>query len=270
MNRLLTLIIYISLTICVAARTGDGDSLRITGPADSAHLIQPVHVTPQMPGRVKASPAAAPFLTGISRSTNLPVFRPQPIIPGSIARWKSGGLSGIVSSESKPGLMGIESGQLIFHQEVGNFSFVAYGEALKYGFYRGLSKSVGFGGSLTYRASDRLSLTVFGSYYTSPGAMSPAMAGYAAIPSFGGYLDYSFNDRWGVRVGAHSYRSMPNGRWQAQPIVMPYFRLNKKDVIGIDVGGILYQLFYWNRNNGIGRRGNPTIPPPVMKMSDMY
>lgn len=51
--------------------------------------------------------------------------------------------------------------------------------------------------------------------------MTPAMLGYTSIPNFGGYVDYNFSGRWGVKVGAQAYRSSMTNRIEAQPIVTP-------------------------------------------------
>lgn len=177
-------------------------------------------------------------------------------------RWRNGGLVGSVSSEVLPGMMGIESGGFALTQDFGKFSIAAYGEALKYGYYGGLSRSFGFGGSMTYRANEKLSFTLFGSYYTSPGFATPAMAGYMNIPTFGGYMDYKFNDHWGMKVGAQSYRSMYGNHWQTQPILTPYYRVSKDVELGIDVGGILYQLLELNKDKKMRHYGNPTMGPP--------
>ena len=160
-----------------------------------------------------------------------------------------------------PGMMGIERGGLSVSQNIGDFSFNVYGEAVRYGLYRDLRTSLGYGGSISYDINDRVSVTMFGNYYTSPGPMHPAMAGYVSIPTFGGFLDYRVSDRWGVQVGAQSYRSTMTRRWETQPIVMPYFRLSKKNIIGVDVGGILYQVI--RNTNGRNHRENPTLPPPI-------
>lgn len=232
----------------------------------AAHAIDGQQVPGMAPGGINPSGEnvgrylyAPPSVGGIPSS--LPELRLRYFAPGEIVGWENGGVFGETRSQSLAGMMGIESGRLELRQSVGDFSFTAYGEALKYGFFRGLTRSVGGGGSLSYRINDRVSVTVFGHYYTSPGLMSPAMAGYAATTGFGGYFDYHLGGRWGVRVGAQGYRSVLSGKWEAQPMVMPYFRVTKKDVIGVDVGGILYNLLKDNLNNGWGRPGNPTIAP---------
>ncbi|MGN0219227.1 MAG: hypothetical protein ACI4AX_02965 [Muribaculaceae bacterium] len=171
---------------------------------------------------------------------------------------------------SMPGLMAVESGRLALEQELGRFTLTAYGEALKYGYFRGLSTTYGFGGSLTYRASDRLSLTLFGSYYSPMRALTPAMAGYMNVPSVGAYADYSFSDRWGVKAGVQSYRSMITGRWETQPIVMPYFKVSGDHAIGVDVGGMLYQIIRSAASDSRNSYSNPTIPPPLTRMPEQF
>lgn len=198
-----------------------------------------------------------------------PIFRvPQmqySAIPyGEIAGWGTGGVSAAMGAATMPGLMGVESGSVWIHQSIGALTLAASADAIKYGFFRGLETQYGFSGSLTYDFNDNLSATMFGSYHTAPhGFMTPAMMGYVAIPTLGGFMDWRINDRWGVKMGAQGYRSPINHQWELQPMVVPYFRLNKKTEIGVDVGGILYNLIRWNTGKQIGRIGNPTIPPPV-------
>lgn len=194
----------------------------------------------------------------------VPEFSVAMPVAGLIASWDGGGVFGATSMTSIPGLMGVESGRIGLYQNFGRFSFTAYAAAEKYGYLNGLDRTVGFGGSLSFQASDRISFTVFGSYYSPLRDMRGAQAGYIAIPTFGGYMDYSFNDHWGVQVGAQSYRSSATGEWHPQPIVKPYYRVNKNATIGMDVGGILYNLLYYNREKSSRRMLNPTIPIPKM------
>lgn len=183
-----------------------------------------------------------------------------------IFRWQTGGLYGSAASVPMPGLMAVESGRLTLEQELGQFTLSVYGEALKYGYFRGLTSSYGFGGSVTYRASDRLSLTLFGSYYSPARTQLPAVTGYMSIPAVGAYVDYGFSDRWGVKAGVQSYRSMITGRWETQPMVMPYFKISPQHSIGLDVGGILYQIIKSAAYDKSDTYSNPTIPPPLMRM----
>ena len=179
---------------------------------------------------------------------------------GALARWNNGSVSGYTFAESMPGMMGKEWGGFALNQDMGNLSVRVYGEMVRYGYFGGVANSPGMGATLSYKLSDRLSLTVFGSMYSSPRFANPAMAAYVNATGFGGYLDYRIHDRWGVMVGAQTTRSVMTGRRDTAPIVKPYFRISDKNVIGVDVGGILYHLI--RSNIGSQRYGNPTIPPP--------
>lgn len=260
MKSVLIAILFI-IPICSIAQIEAPDSLRL----DSIRHIELTTASPSF-GNI-ASASVSGYNHILRSQTPVPaesrVFHAKPIHPGEIASWYRGGISGFTGSESLPGMMGIEQGRISLYQSVGNFTFTAYGEALKYGFYRGLRTSTGFGGSIGYMLNDNVSFTVFGSYYTSPGSMLPSMVGYTSIPMFGGYADFSLGDRWGVQVGAQSYRSLVTRRWETQPMVIPYFRLSKDTTIGIDIASILYQLVSSNAFKRSRHMPNPTIPPPI-------
>lgn len=190
-------------------------------------------------------------------------FRTYPGI-APIASWSAGGIYASGSRQEMPGLMNMDSGAINLWQQFGNLTFEAYGDATKYGYFRGLATHWSYGGSITYKISDNLSLTGFGIYSTASGGFSPAMSGYIGTTNFGGYFDFGFSSKFGVKVGAQTYHSIVENRWRTQPMVMPYFKLGGSD-IGIDVGGILYNILV-NANGGY--RSNPTIAPP--KFGDMH
>lgn len=183
--------------------------------------------------------------------------------------WHQGSFYATGASTGLPGLMGIEQGALNLSQSFGKFNLTVYGSAIKYGFFQGLETSYGFGGELTYIINDKTSVTMFGSYNSPIGITLPAMMGYVGVPTFGGYVNYRFHPHWGVKVGAQSYRSLVTRQWETQPIVMPYFRLGQND-IGIDLGGIIYELIKSATYEAWGKSGNPTISPPSQKMSDTF
>ncbi|MCM1401538.1 MAG: hypothetical protein NC189_05950 [Bacteroides sp.] len=174
--------------------------------------------------------------------------------------WQGGMMFATGSSFDMPGLMGVETGQIGFSQQFGNFSFQAYATASHYGYFRGLQTVYGFGGSLSYRVSNSLSLTMFGAYATGSKFISPALAGYMSVPTFGGYASIDLNEHWGVNVGAQASRSPVTNRWEAQPIVMPYYKINGKAAVGVDVGGILYNII--QTANSHRHHANPTMGPP--------
>lgn len=256
------MILIVSMINCSVAfcQVGENDSIR----SDSLKA----RLSPGNSGWIPLSLRLNPNFTydaAHGTTNNLPLtaptFTPAAIHPGQIATWHNGGLAGFTSSQSMPGMMGIESGRLSVGQNIGNFTFSIYGEANKYGFYRGLQTSLGFGGSLDYEINDRFGITLFGNYYTPTRGMHPAMAGYVSIPTFGGFLDYRISDRWGVQVGAQSYHSMMTRHWETQPIVTPYFKISKNKAISLPLGQIFYEVL---RNTGSRHHiNNPTLPPPI-------
>lgn len=208
----------------------------------------------------------------LKQHTRLPVFRPDvSFVPGAapLAAWEGGSAFFAGNSTSLPGLMKIDAASFNVQQTFGPVTISAFAQAMKYGYFRGLTTAWGFGGSATYRASDRVSLTLFGSYYTGAGPLQHAMAGYTALPRIGGYVDWQFAERWGVRAGVQSYRTSYN-RWETQPIVEPYFKVGKNCDIGVDVGGILYQVIRSNTHSDWGNPGNPTVAPPAVHISDIF
>ena len=77
--------------------------------------------------------------------------------------------------------------------------------------------------------------------------------------SYGGTIGYEFNDKWGVEVGAERVYDPMKRSWDTRPIAIPYFKFNKTK-IGVDVGGILYEIIRnakFKNNQG----GGPIIMP---------
>lgn len=165
-------------------------------------------------------------------------------------------------TQTHPGLLGTGQGRIGIQHEFGDFTLNVYGSAAHYGYFRGMQTVWGIGGSLDYRINDRVSLTLFGSSSSRAGALTPAMAGYMNVPRFGGYASFDLDEHWGVRVGAQSVRSLVTNRWEAQPIVSPYYKINGQAAIEVDVGGILYNVIKNYSGNGT-QRANPTFGPPV-------
>lgn len=259
-------LVFALLSISAYAQTEKGDTIAVSG-----NKIRVESPNFQAGGGTNNSGAHYDYTppTDISseKTFDLSKFRISGFeyTPGvaPIKNWGTGGIYATGSSTEYVGLMNVQSGSLNLWQQAGNFTFNVYGDAAKYGFYRGLSTTYGVGGSMTYDINDRIGITAFGSYTTTPGFGTPGMAGYINTTNFGGYLNYKIGDRWGVKVGAQTYRSIMNNGWQTQPMVIPYFKLGNGSELGIDVGGILYNILK-NTHSGPFKGGNPTIAPPTM------
>ncbi|MBJ2184038.1 MAG: hypothetical protein JFR38_05925 [Muribaculaceae bacterium] len=177
-----------------------------------------------------------------------------------IAGWENGIVWAGGGSVSYPGMMGVESGTIGITQRIGRVYVSATAGAAKYGYFRGLSTQWTFGGSAQWQFAPRLGLTVFGSYSTRafrPG-MAPGVSEMLSQSSFGGYLSWDIAGRFGVDVGASVLQSPMSNRWEARPIVAPYYKAGNAK-ISIDVGGMLYEIL--RSRTGAGPH-NPTIGPP--------
>ena len=213
------------------------DSISATEGEASYHVAYALAVEPFIPYRL-----AKPL------NLHIPDFR---FTPGqaSLFNWERGGVVASGGTRAFPGLMQIDSGALGVYQSVGNLSFYAGGMVNKYGYFNGLHTQYGLSGNVTYQFSPRLSATVFGDYYFGqPPRMSngmpmpPAMIGYYGRSTFGGYIDYRINERWGVQTGVQTVQQVGTNRHEVEPIVTPYYRVSKKVAIGLPVGQILYHL----------------------------
>lgn len=171
------------------------------------------------------------------------------------------------SQISMPGFMGIEKGSLTAMFNHGPLTLTAWAGAEKFGYFRGVQSAWNFGGQINLRLSDKWSLTAWGEYVTPLHPLTPAMAGIMSSSNFGGYASYNISDRWGISIGAQATRSLVTNKWEAQPIVTPYYRINKRVSIGVNVGGILYNIAkdYIDRksynNHPMPGTGNPSRPP---------
>lgn len=273
MFRLFTIIITL-LTVAQAMAQSD---LPILNPSESKADTMPGYMRPAPDSLLRPSTPEAAIeaekLASIRHTLSMQSIFPLAdrsfsgkgyALPGKVIfpLWSNGALVASGSKTEMPGFMAIDNGRLSLVQQFGNLTLTAYGEAAHYGYFRGMATSWGFGGSASYKFSERLSLTLFGSYSTSVAMPNPAMAGYVGVPNFGGYFNYRFSDHWGVKLGAQTYRSMVTNNWENQPMAIPYYRFDNGQEIGIDVGGILYNIIRNNSHKHMGPR-NPVIGPPV-------
>lgn len=189
----------------------------------------------------------------------VPVFDFDTRQGGYLFPWEGGGVTVTGSKQSLPGLAGIESGAVGVGQTFGDLTVQAAVTADKYGYMNGLTTIYGVSALASYDFSPKVSLTVYGSFYSRNAYLSAAMSSYLVHDNFGGYLTFNFNPRWGVDVGVSAERNAATNRFEARPNVTPFFRAGGAK-IGVDVGGILYEVL---RNRNRANPGNATIGPPV-------
>lgn len=162
----------------------------------------------------------------------------------NLLKWTGGEIAANGYMRVYPGLMQINSGSIGINQSFGRLTLSAGAEANKYGFFNGLITQYGLTGNVAYRFSPRLSFTAFGTYYFGNPRMflPPSIAGYYGRTSFGGYFDYRINDYWGVEAGARTVKRLGTNRYESEPIVNPYYKINKKVKIELPIAEILYHI----------------------------
>lgn len=256
--RLHFLILALLLPVMMAAQ-------ELTHPlsdVDSTDSAQPAFVMPSFDYTPLPVDVTPPILAPLT----LPKFDANSLKtsiaqPGTAVLFRQQGFSISASGAQQhmPGLMGIEAGNIQLQQNIGRVTIALNAQAHKYGFFNGLSRQFGLGGNISWQLNDRLSLHAFGSYYTAPtGFIPPAVAGFLANKSYGGFISYD-HDSWGFDLGAQNIYNPSLRHWEMVPIVRPYIMINDAP-IGIDLGPIIYQLL----NSAVGyRQNNPTIGPPI-------
>lgn len=161
-------------------------------------------------------------------------------------------LYGYGSQSTLPGIGRINEASLMYRYDINDFWEIQGGvNATKYNFPFSTGQAFGAAGALIYRPTDKLSFRAFGSY-------APTSAYGFYMNRYGGTISYEFNDCWGVEVGAERIYDPIRRNWDTRPIAIPYYKFNKTK-IGLDVGGILYEIIRSVKFKNQG--GNPTIMP---------
>ena len=167
-------------------------------------------------------------------------------------------------ADTMPGLLDRESGALTLYQNLGRWSFSASALADKYR-YVGmgyLETRYGVGGTVSYLLSNAVSLHAFGYCDGSPMTAGPAVAPYLSTSTYGGYADIKFNKYWGTDVGVQRYLNPMTGKWVTDPIVRPYYKINGKQKIGIDIGHLLKGIIWGDQDDMMPRGPVRMVPTP--------
>lgn len=180
---------------------------------------------------------------------------PTSIYPGMIHNAENFSVLGTVVTNDYPGLMMKNTGSLGIY--IGNDKLNLYvgGIVNKYGFYGGLLNQLGVNGRFTYQFSSPWSFTAFAYYYgrnrmplmPDGSSMPPSMLGYYDVSRFGGYINYSPSERFGIQVGGQVVERIGGqNHYEVEPIATPYINVGRgkrKIGIGLPVGQILNGIF---------------------------
>ena len=179
---------------------------------------------------------------------------------GMLYSWDSGFIAGFGARSTLPGLFSEQTAGVSASQQFGDFTLQGSVTANRYLLPRGIGNQFGIHGSASYRFSDHVSITLFGSYYNKNPFFSNAAQPYVGSSSYGGFFTFS-GDRFGIDLGAERVYDPFLRQWRTAPIVTPHIRITDDFTLDLPVGwlieGLLEKAFFDDRHV------NPTIAPPI-------
>ncbi len=219
--------------------------------ANKYPLIQPqLHLSNSMSDFSLKETLRLPYQTNPSL-----LFRGDYRTGGVLHQFNNGVLFGSGGQTSVPGIGRFNNASLGYQQGLNDRLTLQVGvDAMKINMSHITGQTFSTSGSLMYRVSDRLAFKVFGSYDIGN---SYGMS----TNSYGATMSLDMSDRFGMEVGVQRYYDTMRGRWETVPVVIPYYNFDKFK-LGLDVGGILYEILRNAMFDKKGWSGNPTIAPP--------
>lgn len=184
-----------------------------------------------------------------------PLFRGDLSTNGVLKQFPNGALFGSGSQTSMAGLGRFNEASLGYlHTFNSKLAMQLSVDAVKMNMSHITRQAFSTSGSLTYQLSDQVGFKVFGTYDIGN---SYGMSTH----SYGATMSFDMSKRFGLEAGVERYYDPMRGRWETVPIVIPYYRFDKF-TLGLDVGGILYEVLRNVVFDKRGDRGGPTIAPP--------
>lgn len=160
------------------------------------------------------------------------------------------------SQNTLPGIGIINQASLIYQKNFNSYFDIKIGiNAIKYHLsnLKQSGQSFGLLGSATYLPTEKLHISIFGCY--TPNNIYNFNNSY-----YGTTIGYEFSERVGIEVGVQRYYDAQNG-WKTVPIFIPYYKFEKFD-LGIDIGGILYEIVRSIKDNKQQNKMLPIRLPP--------
>lgn len=188
-----------------------------------------------------------------------PLFKDDFSTSGILWQFPHGAMFGSGSQTSVPGIGRFNNASLGY-QHIFNdkFELRLQADAMKINMMHSTRQAFSTSGSLLYHASDRVAFKVFGSYDIGN---SYGMSTH----SYGATMSIDMSDRFNMEMGVQRYYDAMRGRWETVPVVIPSYRFNNNFTLGLDVGGIVYEILrnvIFDKRRGGDYGGGPTIGPP--------
>ncbi len=174
---------------------------------------------------------------------------------GDVLQLPHGTLSGSGGQTSVPGIGRFNEAALLYQHVLNqNLKFQLGMNAMKINMSHITGQTFTASGAMIYQATDRLAFKVFGSY-----AIGKTYG--MTTHTYGASMSLDMSERFGMEVGVQRYYDSMRGRWETVPMVIPYYKFDKFN-LGLDVGGILYEILRSTVFESKGNMGGPTIAAP--------
>lgn len=219
-----------------------------------AYPVYSSEQTPAMPRFTLKGAMHLPYTVNPS-----PLFRGDYSTSGILKQFPHGSVFGSGSQTSLPGIGHLNEASLGYaHALNDKLSLQFTVNALKMNMAHFAGQSFSTAGALTYRPSERVAFKLFGSYDIGN---SYGMSTHR----YGATMSFDMSERFGMEIGVQRYYDAMRGRWETVPIVIPYYHF-EKFTLGLDVGGILYDILRNTVFDDSGGGGGATIGPPRFQM----
>lgn len=216
----------------------------------SASPVYSPEQTPTMPRFTLKNAMYLPYTVNPS-----PIFRGDYSTSGILKQFSRGALFGSGSQTSLPGIGRLNEASLGYaHALNEKLSLQFTVNALKMNMAHFAGQSFSTAGALMYHPSGRVAFKLFGSYDIGN---SYGMSTHR----YGATMSLDMSERFGMEIGVQRYYDAMRGRWETAPIAIPYYKFDKF-TLGLDVGGILYEILRNTVFDDKGSGGGATIAPP--------
>lgn len=204
-------------------------------------------------GKFQVTPREGAILLPYQTNPSL-LFRGDYSTGGIWKQFPHGTLSGSGKQTSVPGIGRINNASLSYqHAFNQQLALQLSVDAMKMNKAHFTGQAFSTSGALLYRPAERVALKLFGTYdIGDPYGMS--------THSYGATVAFDMSERFSLEMGVQRYYDAMRGRWETVPVMIPSYRF-EKFTLGLDIGGILYEILRSTVFDN-QRSGSPTITPP--------
>jgi len=190
-----------------------------------------------------------------------PLFRGDFSTGGIMWQHRHGAIFGTGAQETVPGIGRFNEASVGYgHVFNDRFSMQLSADAMKINMINFVGETFSTSGRLSYRASDVVAFNVFGTYNIGNSY------GVGAADRYGATVSVVMSDHFRMEVGAQRYYNTMRGRWETVPVAIPTYRFDNGFELGLDVGGIIYEILRNTVFDSNQRNQGPTIAPPRFEM----